>query len=214
MKRWARRDLAEWLATELDDGPPTIVGLDHAFSFPRQYFERYGLARDWDAFLEDFQRHWPTDEDTHVAKVREGVQGAAKDRIGETKWRRLTEICARSAKSVFHFGVNGEVATSTHAGLPWLRFVRKRVGHRVHFWPFDGWEVPVGRSAVVEVYPRLWSGNFFRGERTGDQHDAYSVAATLRKSDVDGSLSALFAPTLTPDERTVASYEGWILGVK
>jgi hypothetical protein len=29
--------------------------------------------------------------------------------------------------------VPGSVAKSTHAGLPWLRFVRRRVGPRVHF---------------------------------------------------------------------------------
>src|SRR5262249_54846432 len=42
---------------------------------------------------------------------------------------------------------------STHAGIPWLRFLRKNLGDRVHFWPFDGWKVPPGKSAVVEVYP-------------------------------------------------------------
>src|SRR2546430_13306831 len=24
---------------------------------------------------------------------------------------------------------------------------------RVHFWPFDGWDIPASRSAVAEVYP-------------------------------------------------------------
>jgi hypothetical protein len=38
-KHWTRRGLAEWLATELRDGPPTLVGIDHAFSFPLRYFE-------------------------------------------------------------------------------------------------------------------------------------------------------------------------------
>lgn len=31
-KYWTRRGLAEWLAAELRDGPPTLAGLDHAFS--------------------------------------------------------------------------------------------------------------------------------------------------------------------------------------
>ena len=55
---------------------------------------------------------------------------------------RLTEERAGSAKSVFHFDVPGTVAKSTHAGLPWLRYLRQKLGDRIHFWPFDGWEIP------------------------------------------------------------------------
>ena len=57
------------------------------------------------------------------------------------------------------------MAKSTHAGIPWLRFIRQRLGERVHFWPFDGWEIPAGRSAVAEVYPALWSRGFAREGR-------------------------------------------------
>jgi hypothetical protein len=32
---------------------------------------------------------------------------------------------------------------------------------------------------VAEVYPALWSCGFAREGRTGDQHDAYSIAAWL-----------------------------------
>lgn len=52
----------------------------------------------------------------------------------------------------------------------WLRFIRQMLGERVHFWPFDGWEIPPGRSAA-EVYPALWSRSFAREGRKGDQHD-------------------------------------------
>jgi hypothetical protein len=105
------------------------------------------------------------------------------------------------------------VAKSTHAGLPWLRYIRTRLGSRVHFWPFDGWEIPPGRSAIAEVYPALWSRSFARERRTGDQHDAYSIVAWLSRADRDGSLSAFLHPNLTPPERTLAQVEGWILGV-
>ena len=60
------------------------------------------------------------------------------------------------------------MAKPTHAGIHWLRFIRQRLGPRVHFWPFDGWNIPAGRSAVVEVYPSLGSRNFAREERSGD----------------------------------------------
>jgi hypothetical protein len=80
--------------------------------------------------------------------------------MGNARWRRLTEERAGGAKSVFHFDVQGSVAKSTHAGISWLRFIRERLGARVHFWPFDGWDIPPGRSAVSEVYPALWSHGF------------------------------------------------------
>jgi len=81
---------------------------------------------------------WPTDDDhTYVDFVREGDLGNFMARSGNTLRRRLTDERA-GAKSVFHFDVPGSVAKSTHAGLPWLRYIRQRVGDRVQFWPFDG----------------------------------------------------------------------------
>jgi hypothetical protein len=95
-----------------------------------------------------------------------------------------------------------------------LRYLRQHAGDRAHFWPFDGWGVPPERSVVAEVYPRLWSSCFPREDRTDDQHDAYSSAEWMRRTDLDGSLAEYFSPHLTPDEREVAGIEGWILGVR
>ncbi|KNY35393.1 MAG: hypothetical protein K8S26_10425 [Agrobacterium sp.] len=213
-KYWTRRGLAEWLVETLSDDIPTIVGIDHAFSFPLRYFETHGLLPDWPRFLEDFRCHWPTDEDhAYVDFVREGALGNGAARSGNAKWRRLTEERARGAKSVFHFDVQGSVAKSTHSGIPWLLFIRKQLGERVHFWPFDGWAIPAGRSAIVEVYPVLWSREFSMSDRTGDQHDAYSIAAKLSKADRDGTLEHMLQPALSEPERVIAGVEGWILGV-
>lgn len=98
-------------------------------------------------------------------------------------------------------------------GLPWLRYLRRRLDNGILFWPFDGWQVPAGRSVLAEIYPSLWNKSFARENRTADQHDAYSVAAWMRQSDQDGSLETFFEPALTPRERTKADIEGWILGV-
>jgi hypothetical protein len=214
-KYWTRRGVAEWLVNRLSEDCPSLVGIDHGFSFPLQYFEAHRLAHDWPAFLDDFQQHWPTDEDhVYVDFVRDGIRGNGAARSGDRRWRRLTEVRAGAAKSVFHFDVQGSVAKSTHSGLPWLRYLRQRLNERVHFWPFGGWEIRAGRSVVAEVYPRLWSGSFSREQRTSDQHDAYSVTAWMRKADVDGALIQFFNPALTADERAVAEIEGWILGLK
>jgi hypothetical protein len=213
-KYWTRRGLARWLAERLRDGAPALVGIDHAFSFPLAYFEKYGLPHDWPAFLDDFQHHWPTDEPyTYVDFIRDGAAGHGAARTGETTWRRITERRTRAAKSVFQFGVQGEVAKSTHSGLPWLRFLRQQLGDRLHFWPFDGWDLPTGKSSIVEVYPRLWSAEFKDSGLADHQLDAYSVAAWLQHADADGSLARALRPQLTDDERAIAAIEGWILGV-
>ena len=64
--------------------------------------------------------------DIYVDFVRDGVCGNGAARMGNSRWRRLTEVRAGSAKSVFHFDVQGSVAKSTHARIPWLRFIRQR----------------------------------------------------------------------------------------
>jgi hypothetical protein len=140
-KYWTRRGIAEWLVESLSEGLPTVVGIDHGFSFPLRYFDQHGLPHNWSSFLNDFQRHWPTDEDIYVDFVREGGSRNGSARSGNSRWRRLTEVRVR-AKSVFHFDVQGAVAKSTHAEIPWLRYMRQHNKDRVHFWPFDGWSVP------------------------------------------------------------------------
>jgi hypothetical protein len=212
-KYWTRRGIAEWLVERLSEEIPTLVGIDHGFSFPLRYFEVHHLEPDWATFLDDFQRHWPTDEgNMYVDFVRDGLCGDAEARSGSSRWRRMTEERA-GAKSVFHFDVPGSVAKSTHAGIPWLRYLRRQLAERVNFWPFDGWEIPPGRSALVEVYSSLWSRSFPREGRTADQQDAYVAAAWLRQADLDGSLRKFLNPSLLPGERTLARVEGWILGV-
>jgi hypothetical protein len=211
---WTRRGLAEWLREELDRDIPTLVGIDHAFSFPLAYFEKYRLSSDWEDFLVDFHHHWPTDAPhTYVAFIREDPSGRGLKRTGDRSWLRVTEKWTPTAKSVFGFGVRGEVATSTHAGLPWLLYLRKKCRCPLHFWPFDGWEIPEGKSVVAEVYPSLWTRRFPRDDRDGDEQAAYAVAAWLQRADLSGSLSGFLKPVLTPDEREVARIEGWILGV-
>jgi hypothetical protein len=209
---WTRSEIAEWLVARLLERQRTLVGIDHGFSFPMMYFDKYHLPHNWLAFLDDFQRHWPTDEDIYVDFVRHGVHGNGAARCGNTRWRRITEKRA-GAKSVFHFDVPGSVAKSTHAGLPWLRYIRSHVPD-VHFWPFDGWDIPARRSVVAEVYPSLWSPCFAHENRNADQHDAYSAAEWMRRSDLNGTLLGFFTPVLSAEEREASQIEGWILGIQ
>ena len=226
-KYWTRRAIAEWLVSQLAEGPPTLIGIDHGFSFPEAYFKKHRLPRDWRAFLVDFHKHWPTDEDhMYVDFIRDGVRdrGNGAARTGARTWRRLTEVASGPAKSVFHFDVQGQVAKSTHAGLPWLKFILEHPaltssGRVPHVWPFDGWTIPAGRSALVEVYPRLWkhlltdSDPAWQPGMSDDERDACVIARALCEADIDGRLAEWFDPLLNDDTRTIAGHEGWILGV-
>lgn len=86
------------------------------------------------------------------------------------------------------------MAKSTHAGIPWLRFISRELGERVRFWPFDGWDIPQGKSAIAEVYRTLWSRSFARNGRAGDQHEAFTIAVWLWCAYRDGSLEAFLNP--------------------
>ena len=41
----------------------------------------HDLKLDWPTFLDDFQRHWPTDEDIYVDLVRDGTVGNGAARM-------------------------------------------------------------------------------------------------------------------------------------
>ena len=232
---WSREDIAERLVEELQkSGKPTLVGIDHAFGFPIRYFHRYPhlLGGNWDRFLEDFQRCWRTDEDGAVVRAMYDdqmdrmVQGKlAGCRFGRSDWFRLTDPVKPPAKSVFNFMTRGPVAFSTFAGMPWLLRIRRelrRVEPKVHFWPFDGWKICEGRSAVVEVYPALWQKLYEKEvEDTGmtkDQRDAYRVARWMSNQDQRHELSRFLDPErfecpLDRTDRETGEIEGWILGV-
>ena len=210
---WSRRAAAHWLAGALTQSGPAIVGVDHGFSFPLAYFEEHGLRKNWREFLRDFCAHWPTGAPgVRVEDIRRGRGGRGVLRGGSSRWRRVAEVRA-GAKSVFHFDVPGSVAKSTHAGLPWLEYLDSECGERVHFWPFDGWAAPSGKSLIAEVYPSLWKGDFPCEGGTQDQRDAYAIARWLREADADGRLSAAMRLGLRGEEQDVAAVEGWILGV-
>lgn len=114
-RKWTRQEIASWVVEAVSSDKRCIIGIDHAFSFPLGYFERYQL-KSWPEFLADFCTHWPTDrEGVSVDSIREQAQSI---RTGNPTDLRLTEQWTSSAKSVFRFDVQGSVAKSTHAGIP------------------------------------------------------------------------------------------------
>ncbi len=114
---------------------------------------------------------------------------------------------------MFAFDIQGQVAKSTHAGIPWLRRMRTELGGNLHFWPFDGWEVDGTKSVVAEVYPSIFRNRYPRGDRTVDQQDAYATARWLQETDGLDALGHYFRPPLSDEQARVAELEGWILGI-
>ncbi len=206
VRNWNRVEVHRWLVDYLSSRRSVIVGIDHGFSFPLSYFEKYNLS-DWDEFLADFAETWPTDsEDVTVEQFR-----GSSTRTGDSKELRLTERWTASAKSVFQFDVQGSVAKSTHAGLPFLLKLRQTLP-ALHFWPFDGFCIPTGRSAIAEVYPSLFRNRYPRANRTIDQQDAYSVCRWLQEMDSRFSLDRFLTPPLTELQESEVELEGWIFG--
>ncbi len=205
---WTREEIADWLIAQVREGGTFLAGIDHNFSFPISYMQRYGL-KTWDHFLKDFCQHWPTDEpNCYVGLHREN-----NPRTGDPSELRLTERWTSSAKSVFSWDGQGKVAHSSHAGIPWLRRIRQQLGKKIHFWPFDGWDVPKGRSVLAEVYPAIFKRRYSAENRTNHQHDAYSVARWMAEMDQGLVLDRFFDPPLNDAEQGLADLEGWILGV-
>lgn len=206
---WSRQELAEWLVSLTEEDGRSLIGIDHAFSYPSSEFRRRQLTS-WDDLLHYFENHWPT----RTRAVRECP--AWHELEGVERTFRLTDQWTQSALSIFHGwrgnGVN--VFFSTHAGIPWLRWIRDRPSNMVHFWPFDGWKVVSSKSVIVEVYPRVFRRRYehpFASD--SDRRDAYLVCKWFQDRDTKGLLAPYFSPPLTDEERKKARLEGWILGV-
>jgi len=205
---WTRRLLGDYLFNELTSTSHVIIGIDHAFSFPQSYFDRYRLST-WNLFLKDFVEHWPTSEKS-VEELRHGNK-----RTGDRSEKRITEIRTPKAKSVFQLDGIGTVGKSTHTGLSYLEMYRRAFSEGVMFWPFDGFSMTEESSAIVEVYPALFHPSYSSETNglTADERDAKSVALWLRDKDQANELDQYLNPELTEQEREIASHEGWILGV-
>ena len=136
--------------------------------------------------------------------------------IGDPRDLRLCEKWTTGAMSVFQFDVQGSVAKSTFAGLPWLAELRNDRGIKnvTHFWPFDGFSVPSGKNIIGEAYPSLFRRRYPKGERTNDEQDAYSISRWLQEMDRRGRLQDCLNPPLTLPERRRVRLEGWIMGVR
>ena len=207
---WTQKEIGQWCVETINSKHPVIIGLDHGFSFPLSYFDQYHL-NSWDEFLYDFCEHWATDQDhIFVDHIRNDV-----DRTGDPTELRLCEKYTSSTQSVFKLDGKGAVGKSTHTGIPWLRFIRRhpQISDKVHFWPFDGFDIPEGQTVIVEVYPSIFRRRYKRVFKSPDEHDAYSIARWFQENDRQETLDYYFRPPMTGSVIEQVKLEGWILGI-
>ena len=204
---WSRAEVAAHLIEAFQSNERALVGIDHGFSYPLEYFNAHQL-QDWDALL------------THVYEAFGHYRHcAATAAVGRELFDefsthlRLTEKHSSSAKSVFNFNGPG-VALSTWVGLPWLAMLRRDFRDKVHFWPFDGWIPDPERHCVAEVYPSIFKRRYqSETDHTDDALDAYSICRWMKESQEAELLSTYFNPPLSQTHQQLACKEGWILGL-
>lgn len=214
----SRNEVRLWLEQALGSGESVLVGIDHAFCLPAERLATAGLGS-WssvlDHFVEVVRTHERTVQAARASADSEALLAEAEPEDTRGVFR-LTEKRVSGAKSVFDY-IGPGVAFSTMAGIAQLAFMRRRFRELeapVHFWPFDGFELPASGSVIVEIYPAIFSRQF--GKEPGlnpDQHDARSAALWLREICCDGRLDVYLRPPLTVEQKKLAILEGWILGV-
>lgn len=151
------RDRGEAVAAALaalEREPATLLGLDFAFSWPRWYLRREGLAGAQEAWARAAALAALPGRDLPRPFWGAGVRRLAEAGLDGRDPLRLTErspdAAAAGARSTFHAGGAGTVGLQTIRGMPHLAALR-RAG--VAVWPFD--EAAQGAPAAVEIFPRM-----------------------------------------------------------
>src|SRR4051794_37506976 len=244
IRPWTRTQVLDWLDRRIGQGGRLLIGIDCAFSLPfdtaasyfpngaATVFDLWELVErvcqsDPDLFGGAFPRHPAHEAGYWIAGARpEGFRLA----------RRATEDACRadgygSPESPYKLIGAKQVGKGALAGMRLLRSLRL-LRDDVAVWPFEPVE---GRSALVEIYPRLFlmrTGWGLRKVRTWvdlngclvllDSEGVDASAPTPTDHDTDALVSAAGLRLLarnprvwTPnglDERA-RNQEGWIFGV-
>ena len=245
----ALENLARLIACELDAGRRVLVGFDFPFGYPAGVAEHLtGKASalalwDWLAVqIED-----APDNDNNRYKVAAAINDAypgvgpfwgrpsswnypaipvrAKARTCQDRHpaeRRICDIRASGAKTVWQLAYSGSVGSQMLLGLPALKRLVEdpRIRGRAAIWPFQtGLRMPDALAVIAEVYPSLLRAEV-RARRCEDEIlDSAQVrvnAEAFARLDAQGGLVPLFAgaPGLTAEQRRIIeTEEAWILGL-
>ncbi len=246
----AIESLAAFIADELDAGRRVLAGFDFPFGYPAGVAERLtGRAAAfalWDWLAERIEDK--PDNRNNRFEVAEKINGCwqgvgpfwgrprqwsqftniptrEKDRTCQPLERRIADLRAKGAKTVWQLAYAGSVGSQVLMGLPALKRLLgdPRIGGRAAVWPFDtGLQPPdTGKTPLVlaEIYPSLLRKQVGESRKEGEILDRAQVrvnASAFARLDRRDALAPLFAgaPGLEPDERrSIVEEEAWILGL-
>jgi hypothetical protein len=239
---WSRTEVADWLVAEAAR-EPTLFGFDFSFAPPHAERGSYlpgephvpDTAREFWAYVDAKA----PDEDLGAASFLEQVHrrhfyfgiadGVKADFVRFRQCdHRLNALGGRKTASAYDAIGAAQVAKASFAGMRLLH----RISGEVAIWPMDS--ITPGRSAVVEIYTRIYLRNAglpgtklrsrvdlnialealgspparLRFEPDDHQTDALVTAAGMRAH--LGHPDALGPPGLTPE---LARTEGWTFGI-
>ena len=241
--------LARLIAGELDAGRRVLVGFDFPFGYPAGVAEhvtgkasamtlwdwladrikdapdnannRYDAAAAINATYPGVGPFWghPATWDYPTIPVRASER---TERDQHPPERRLCDIRAAGAKTVWQLAYSGSVGSQMLLGLPALKRLVEdpRIAGRAAIWPFEtGLQTPDAPAVIAEIYPSLLRAEV-RARRGEDEIlDSAQVrvnAEAFARLDALGGLAPLFAgaPGLTAEERRlIETEEAWILGL-
>ncbi len=241
--------LGRLIADELDTGRRVLVGFDFPFGYPAGVAEHltgkasalalwdwlavqikdapdndnnlYDVAAAINAAYPGVGPFWgrPGTWDYPTIPVRASARTEQKAHPPE---RRICDIRASGAKTVWQLAYAGSVGSQMLLGLPALKRLVEdpRIAGRTAIWPFQiGLQTPDAPAVIAEVYPSLLRDQI-RTRRHGDEIlDSAQVrvnAEAFARLDALGGLAPLFAgaPCLTAEERRIIeTEEAWILGL-
>ncbi len=247
----ALEGLAAFIAGELDAGRRVLAGFDFPFGYPAGVAkhltdEAAALALwDWLAARIDDGTNNGNNRYAVAAAINRTYSGlgpfwghpptwrcpdvpakasARTQREAHPPERRIADLRAKGAKTVWQLAYAGSVGSQLLLGLPALeRLVADpRIWGRAEVWPFEtGLRVPDAdvRAVIAEVYPSLLRNEVRARREAGEILDRAQVrvnADAFARLDSGGGLAPLFegAPGLRPGERRlIEAEEAWILGL-
>ena len=248
----AVESLAAFIAGELDAGRRVLAGFDFPFGYPAGVAERVtgraSASAVWN-WLADRIEDKPDNSNNRYEVAGEmnrywsgvgpfwgrpsawrypQIPVRAHDRTcrdGHPPERRIADLRASEAKTVWQLAYAGSVGSQVLVGLPALKRLLSdsRIDGRGGVWPFqtglkppDTQEKPL---VLAEIYPSLLRKEIARRRRDGEVLDRAQVrvnAAAFARLDRRGGLAPLFAGAagLSPAERhLIEKEEAWILGL-
>ncbi len=241
--------LADLIATEIDAARRVLIGFDFPFGYPagvaahltgeasahalRDWLtariedagdnanNRYQVAQEINRSYPGIGPFWGRPESWRFPDVPTRASRRTH-REAHPPERRITDLHARGAKTVWQLAYAGSVGSQVLLGLPILK---RLVEHplmegRLAVWPFDtGLRAPEAQGVIAEIYPSLLRNEVRERTNKGEIPDAAQVrvnAEAFARLDLQGGLSPLFegAPDLDADQRRIIeTEEAWILGL-